>query len=325
MKPHGHSHDNLHDNLHDNQVAGASDGRILGTVALNLLLTVAQAVGGFIAGSVALMADALHNLNDAMALVIVYAARRISRRSPDRTRTFGYRRAQVVGATINLVALAVVGLFLAYESLLRLFEPREVDGWIMIGLAGVALLVDAITVLLLFTMRRGSVNVRAAFAHNLSDALASLAVLSGGIAILTLGWNWLDGFLSLLIVGYIFWQVARMLPETLRVLMESTPAGLDLNEVVSAMTVIEGVQDAHHLHVWLLDENRCALEAHVVIGSEQVTRMEKIKGEIRQRLREEFAITHTTLELELPETAGEAGHDTALVSEHCSDPRPADG
>jgi cobalt-zinc-cadmium efflux system protein len=310
---------------HRHEAGEASDLRILGAVALNFMLTAAQTVGGFLSGSVALVADALHNLNDALALVVVYVARRISRRSADRRRTFGYQRAQVVGATINLVALGVVGLFLAYESVERLFEPRLVDGWVMIALAGVALAVDVATVLILVSMRRGSLNVRAAFVHNLSDALASLGVLVGGVLILTASWHWVDSLLSLSIVGYIFWQVARMLPESVRVLMESTPVGLDLDEVVAEMTAVEGVEDAHHLHVWLLDENRCALEAHVVIGRGDVGRMDRIKSEIRGRLERRFGIAHTTLELELPETAGEAGHDTGMVADNCADPRAPDG
>ena len=304
-----------HAHHHDHAASEASDRRILGTVALNTLLTVAQIVGGAISGSVALVADALHNLNDAMALVIVYIARRISRRDADARRTFGYQRAQVIGATINLVALAVVGLFLAYESVLRFFDPRDVGGWTMIILAGVALIVDIGTVLLLISMRKGSMNVRAAFVHNLSDALASLAVMLGGVAILTLDWNWVDPLLSLLIVAYIFWQVASMLPETLRVLMESAPEALDLGEVANAIAGVDGVQSAHHLHAWLLDEHHAALEAHIVIDRDAADRMDDIRAAIRAELEERFDIGHSTLELEFPETAARKEHDTSLVGD----------
>jgi cobalt-zinc-cadmium efflux system protein len=296
---------------------GASDRRILGTIGLNILLTAAQLVGGALGGSVALVADALHNLNDALALVVVYFARRIGRRDADRIRTFGYQRAQVIGAAINLVALAVAGLFLAFESVVRFLEPRPVDGWVMVILAGVALVVDVATVLLLGAMRRGSMNVRAAFAHNLSDALASVGVLLGGFAILALGWTWIDPLLSLLIVGYIFVQVARMLPESLRVLMESAPGDLDLDRVVAVINEVEGVLGAHHLHVWLLGEESCALEAHVVISRVRAGRMDEIKAEVRARLAAQFDIHHTTLELEFPETALEAGHDTSMLADNC--------
>lgn len=298
---------------HDHGVGEASDRRILGTVVLNVVLTVAQIVGGVLAGSVALVADALHNLNDAMALVIVWISRRISRRRADRERTFGYQRAQVIGALVNLVALGVVALFLGYESVLRFFEPRDVGGWTVIVLAGVALVVDVGTVLLLITMRKGNVNVRAAFAHNLSDAMASVAVLFGGIAIVVWGANWVDPLLSLGIVAYMLWQVATMLPETFRVLMESAPPGLDVEQVASAIMGVDGVQEAHHVHAWMIDEELFALEAHVVIAPEDLPRMEAIKAGVRERV-EAFGIGHSTLEVEVVDAARGADHDASLIA-----------
>ncbi len=298
---------------HDHGAGEASDRRILWTVALNVALTVAQIVGGALAGSVALAADALHNLNDALALVIVYVARRVSRRRADRRRTFGYERAQTVGATINLVALAVVGLFLAYESITRFFDPREVDGWTVVVLGGIALAVDVLTVVLLVSMRKGSSNVRAAFVHNLSDALASLAVVVGGIFILTLGWVWVDPLLSLLIVAYVAWQVVRMLPENVRILMESVPPGLDLDDVVAQIVAVDGVVDAHHLHVWMLDEERRALEAHVVIERPRVHDLERIKHDVKRRLRDELGVHHSTLEIEVDDGPEGAGHERSMI------------
>ncbi|MDZ7802293.1 MAG: cation diffusion facilitator family transporter [Trueperaceae bacterium] len=307
-------------NAHDHGVEQTSDRRILGTVALNGLLTVAQVIGGLVSGSVSLLADALHNLNDAMALVIVWIARRIGRRRADETRTFGYDRARTVGALINLVALAVVALFLAYESILRLLEPREVGGWTMIIVAGVALLVDVATVALLYGMRRGGTDVRAAFVHNVSDALASVAVMVGGAAILLSGWYWVDPLLSLAIVGYVAWQVSAMLPETVRVLMESAPPDLDVARVGADLRDVEGVEDVHHLHAWLMDEQRVALEAHLVIGREVAPRLDEVAREARRRLREGFDIRHATLEIEFPGTAAEEGHRTTLIAGDCCGP-----
>jgi len=299
---------------HDHGAEHASDRRLLGTVALNGALTVAQVVGGLIAGSVALVADALHNLNDAMALVIVFVARRIGRRRADRMRTFGYRRARTVGALINLVALAVVGVFLAYESLLRLLEPRDVGGGTMIVVAGIALVVDVATVLLLAGFRRGGTDVRVAFVHNLADAMASLAVMLGGAAILAFGWSWIDPLLSLAIVGYVGWQVAGMLPETIRVLMESAPERLDVADVAAALRGVPGVEDVHHLHAWLMDEERVALEAHLVIDRATAPRLDEVTGAAHARLAERFGIRHATLEVEFPDTAAAAGHATGLIA-----------
>jgi cobalt-zinc-cadmium efflux system protein len=137
----------------------------------------------------------------------------------------------------------------------------------------------------------------------------------GGVAILTLDWNWVDPLLSLLIVAYIFWQVASMLPETLRVLMESAPEALDLGEVANAIAGVDGVQSAHHLHAWLLDEHHAALEAHIVIDRDAADRMDDIRAAIRAELEERFDIGHSTLELEFPETAARKEHDTSLVGD----------
>lgn len=299
---------------HDHELEGLSDRRIAYTVALNVLLTVAEVIGGVVSGSVALVADALHNLNDAVALLIALFARRIARRQPDARRTFGYRRAEVVGGLINLVALAVVGVFLAYESVLRLFEPTDVGPWAIIIISGIALTVDVLTVVLLYAMRKGSVNLRAAFMHNLSDALASVAVLVGGVVILLSGVTWVDPLLSLLIVAYIFYQVAQLLPGAVRVLMESAPAGLDLDELVRRMQEVDGVRGVHHLHVWGLDEHDNALEAHVVIAREDALELERIKAGVKARLEGEFGVTHAVLEFEFEGAAGGPGHDTAVIA-----------
>ena len=305
-----------HSHSHEAEFEGMSDRRIAYTVALNVLLTVAEIIGGIVSGSVALIADALHNLNDAAALLIALVARRIARRQADKQRTFGYRRAEVVGGLINLVALAVVGMFLAYESILRFFEPSDVGAWIMIVVAGIALTVDVLTVVLLYAMRRGSVNVRAAFMHNLSDALASVAVIAGGVGILLFDITWLDPLFSLLIVAYIFWQVAQLLPETVRVLMESVPEGLDVDQLVARMQGVSGVQSVHHVHAWKLDEVHSALEAHVVVAQDDMWALERIKGDLKGLLSREYDIEHSTLEFEWAGSDPEDAHDTAIIAQH---------
>ena len=298
---------------HEHNLEGLSDRRIGYTVAFNVLLTVAEVAGGIVSGSVSLVADALHNLNDAVALLIALVARRVARKQPDERRTFGYRRAEVVGGLINLVALAVVGVFLAYESVLRFFEPLDVGAWTMIVVSGIALTVDLLTVVLLYAMRKGSVNMRAAFTHNLSDALASVAVMAGGVGILLLGVTWIDPLLSLIIVAYIFWQVAQLIPGTVRVLMESAPEGLDIERMATRMQQVAGVQGVHHLHVWQLDEHENALEAHVVIRSEDARDLERVKSDVKKVLLDDYEISHSVLEFEL---TGAADHDTAVIAEH---------
>ena len=165
----------------------SATGGSLSPSRLNLLLTVVEAVAGLLAGSLALLADALHNFNDCGSLVIALIARRIGRLPSDDRRTFGYRRAEIIGALINLTILVVIGLYLVYEAIARFFQPQEIDGWIVVGVAAVALVIDVATAALLFAMSRGNLNLRAAYLHNLGDAASSVGVIIAGAAILWFG------------------------------------------------------------------------------------------------------------------------------------------
>ena len=303
----GHSH-------HHTELEHASDSRIIVAFVVNFLLTIVQIVAGALSGSVALIADALHNLNDALSIVVVLIARRVSRRQPDERRTFGYRRSKVVGGLINLVALVVVGLFLAYESIMRLFQPQEITGWLVIAAAGVALVVDGLTVFLFYSMREGNINLRAAFVHKLADALASVVVLLGGVAILLWNVYWLDPLLSLLIVAYILVQGYHMIPDAVRVVMESAPEGFDMNAMTASLKRIKGVQWVHHVHVWQLDEHYTAMEAHIVTASGDAEKLMNLRQKIKQHLAEEFDVTHATLELEPDEIAKQLAHSTTVIA-----------
>ena len=165
--PHGHKHGHHHHHVDPD----AGDMRVALAVGVNLLLTVAQVVGGVLAGSLALIADALHNFSDAISLVIAFGARRIARRPSDEAMTFGYGRVEVVAALINYTTLIVIGLYLLYEAAMRFADPQPVEGWLIVIIAGIALIVDAVTAALTYAMSKSSVNIRAAFLHNVADAL----------------------------------------------------------------------------------------------------------------------------------------------------------
>ena len=285
------AHDHHH---HDIGVMG--DRRLGWAIAINMLLTVAQVAGGVVSGSLSLIADALHNFSDAAALWIAWVARRIGRQPPDHFKTFGYKRAEVVAALINLVTLVLVGLYLIYEALWRIVEPQVIEGWIVVIVASVALVIDVATAILTYTMSRHSMNIRAAFLHNVSDALASVGVILAGSLILLYGWYWTDTLLTLLIAGYVLYQAATLLPKTIHILMQGAPEDISIEEVSDAMEGIEGVANIHHLHLWQLDEHNNALEAHVVIGDFADT--EAIKKALKGELKERFAINHSTLEFE---------------------------
>jgi cobalt-zinc-cadmium efflux system protein len=277
-----------------------SDSRIWLAIALNLLLTVVQVAAGVLAGSLALLADALHNFNDCASLVIALVARRIGRRPSDQRRTFGYRRAETIGALINLTILVVVGLYLVYEAVFRFFAPREIDGWVVVIVAVVALVVDVATTLLLLAMSRGNLNLRAAFLHNLGDALTSLGVILAGVAILWWGAYWVDTAVTLVIAAYILWQSLALMARSIHILMESVPVDVALDDVVAELQAVADVREIHHVHIWELDERHRALEAHVVVADEHLARWPQIKHQIKRRLGEAFGIHHSTLEFETP-------------------------
>lgn len=304
-----------HNHDHSHGTENVSDGVLLWTVIVNLGLSVFEFVAGAISGSVALMADALHNTNDAAALLIAYIARKISRKGADEHYTFGYRRAELIGAMIQLTALILVGLYLVYEAVRRIFEPEPLlGGWIMAA-AGVALIVDVITAWLLWSMSKGSLNVKAAFLHNLTDAGASVAVLLGGAAIYWLDWSWVDPVITLIIAGYILYMSSGMLKKTSRILMEGTPPELSVDEIKEALEALDGIENVHHIHVWELDEHHRALEAHVVIGeARSMEELESLKAAIKNHLDERFSISHSTLEFE---SAGKSCHSRAN-EKHCN-------
>ncbi len=278
--------------------APASDRGLILAVGINFFLTLAQVIGGVISGSLSLIADALHNLSDAASLGIALFARKISRKPADEFKSFGYQRAEVIAALINLTLLIVVSLYLIYEAVWRIIEPQAITGWIIVVVAGIALIIDMITAMITFRMSKNNMNMKAAFLHNLSDAFASIAVVIAGTLIILYQWYWVDTLLTFLIAGFVLWQGVVMLPKTIHLLMEGTPENLELEDIRSTIEGLEGVEEIHHVHVWSLDEKRVALEAHIVVITDELKEVELIKGNVKLALKEEFDISHSTLEFE---------------------------
>ena len=267
-------------------------------ILVNLGLTVAQIVGGILAGSLALIADALHNLSDAAALVIAFAARRIARRPADAGMTFGYGRAEVVAALINYTTLILLAVYLGYEAILRFLNPADVDGWIVVLIAGIALVVDLVTAALTYALSKESVNIRAAFLHNVADALGSVAVILTGTLILLYDWRLLDPAVTLLIAGYILWMSLAEIGGVIRILMLGAPEGIDSRAVVAAMQETEGVRGVHHAHVWAMQEHAAAIEVHLVVEDGRWSDADAIKADLKAMLKARFGITHSTIEME---------------------------
>lgn len=301
-----------HDHGHAHIDAKSGDRRVSIAIWANGILTVAQIVGGIIAGSLALIADALHNFSDMASLVIAFGARKISRRPADARMTFGYGRIEIVAALINYTTLIVIGLYLIYEGGMRFIDPPEVKGWWVVWLGGIALVVDTATALLTYSMQKGSVNIRALFVHNLSDALASVAVIVGGALILLYDIRWVDPAITIGIAVYILYLAFTEIGGTIRTLMLGSPPGIDTDAVIAAVAEVDGVADVHHVHFWQMEEHQAALDTHVVIEKAAWGRLEQIKRAIKDVLEGQFGIRHSTLEFEHSDHA----HQDAEVYGH---------
>jgi len=312
---HGHAHGHAHDH-------GAADGRgadrlLVAAVLVNVGLTLAQLVGGAISGSLALVADALHNLSDAASLGVALAARKIARRPADRWRTYGYRRAEVIGALVNLTVLIVIGVYLVFEAVTRFFAPEPVEGWTVVIVAGVALAIDATTAAIVYAQAKEGMNVRAVFLHNVADALGSVAVIVAGTLIILYGWRLADPIATLLIAAYVLYQGISSIRGAVHILMMGAPADVDVEELAAEAARVPGVLGVHHVHVWQLDERHRAAEAHIIVDPTGPEPADEIKRRIRAMLRERYGIDHSTLELEAPgEAERDAGHHTGVIVPH---------
>lgn len=296
---------------HDHGAHAMSDARLVWAVVVNVGLTVAQIVGGILSGSLALIADALHNFSDAASLALALFARRIGRRPADKLMTFGYGRAEIIAALINLTTLIIVGLYLLIEAVNRYFDPQPIDGWTVVIVAGIALAIDVVTAALVRKGAKGSLNIKAAFLHNVSDALASVGVIVAGTLILLYQLYIADLVMTAMIAAYVLYQGFSLLPKTVKLLMGAVPDDVEYEAIVQALREVEGVQDLHHVHIWSLDEHARALEAHLVPKDASLEAFESVKRETRIMLQERFAIGHATLEACLVPDGGGHAHARA--------------
>lgn len=290
---HGHSHHHVDLESGDRRVAAA--------VGINLVLTVAQIIAGVVSGSLAMIADAIHNLSDAISLIVAFVARKIGRKPADSRMTFGYGRAEVVAALINYTTLIVISIYLAAEGVARLFNPVEIQGWIVVIVAGFALVIDTATALLVWRMSKDSVNIRAAFLHNVADALGSVAVIVAGVLILLYDWRLVDPIVTLGISGYILWHAMLGIRPVIRILMLASPDETAIDDVLDALERIAGVSSVHHVHLWRMQENETSLDAHVVLDGSVLP--DVVRKDIRAVLADGFGIHHAVLELEAGEDA----------------------
>jgi cobalt-zinc-cadmium efflux system protein len=316
--PLGHSHLHAHTAPAQHPHSHYPEKMVVYALIGNIILCAIEVLVGLWADSLALIADALHNTTDIASLGIALWARHIAHRPPDLKRTYGYVRAESVSAFVNLLILIALGLYLGGESIHHMFNPTSPNGSTIMIMAGIALLVNGVTALILHKESHDSANMQAAFVHYLSDALASFSVILSGAAVYWLGWDWLDAILSFAIAAWITYQGITALPPVINLLMQGAPSHLTLDEIDAEMCAIEGVHDVHHIHLWQLDDNMSAMEAHVVL--DDIKDMDGIRISLRKLLQDKFKIYHATFEFETLQTVCEHNiahhpHDAEILSD----------
>ncbi len=277
-----------------------SDAKKLGwTILLNVVITVAEVIGGLLSGSLALLSDAGHNLSDVIALVLAYFGAKGSAMKPTARSTYGFKRLEVVTALINALTLVAISVFITIEAFHRYSEPQEINGSVMLSVAFIGLLGNLFSVWILHRDRNKTINNRAAFLHMLYDAVSSVAVIIGGIIIIFSGWYLLDLILSVLIAMMILWSSLDILKEATGIFMEAVPRGIDVEKVRRSIEEVDRVCEAHHIHIWSISSTQVALSCHIRVAKADTTHIPEIINAINSMLLEKHEIGHATIQ---PET-----------------------
>jgi cobalt-zinc-cadmium efflux system protein len=283
-------------------------GRLRQALLLTGIILVVELAGGILSGSLALMADAGHVTTDVLALGLAWYAVEQTKRPADEARTFGYHRAGILAATANGVTLIVLVLVIAYEAVQRFAHPQPVQGGIVIISALVGVAVNGY-IAFNFRGQGGNLNVRAAVLHAVGDMIASIGVILAGAIILLTGWTFADPIVSILIAALIGWNAFRIVLETVNILLEGTPRGLDVSAIRKEITGVAGVLSVHDLHVWCISSEHTAMSCHIVVGEQDLAQAEGVMRVVEGVICERFAIGHTTVQLEYREPcSGDADH-----------------
>ena len=249
-----------HVHIHKHEVKGKN---LVYSIVLNVIITVAQFIGGLLSGSLALLSDALHNFSDVLSLVFTFIAHRLSRRKASLNHTFGYKRAEILAAFINSATLIIVAVFLVIEASERFFNPQPISTGLVIWLSILGIIANGISVLLLKADSGKNMNMKSAYLHLLTDMMASVAVLIGGLLMKYFSWFWVDSLLTLAIAIYLIVVGFALLRDSTKMLMLFTPNHIDIKAIVREVHKIPGVNKLHHIHVWHLNDEELHLEAHL--------------------------------------------------------------
>ncbi len=281
---------------HTHELQGGKQLKL--SLALTGIILLAEVIGGWLSGSLALLSDAAHVFLDMFALALSYAALRIAALPPDDRHTYGFQRAKVLAALINGATLLAVAFEIFREAWHRVQHPGPIEAGPMLVIAVIGLLVNIGVALLLRGHAHDDLNTRSAFLHVLGDTLASVGVILAGVVLLFTDWTWIDPLVSVLIGLIVLLGAGRVLRESLHILVEGVPEGLVLDEVRRTLRDLPGVQDVHDLHVWSVTPGYPALSAHLVLSDRALSETEAIMAQLKARLEEQFHIHHTTIQFE---------------------------
>lgn len=271
------------------------DGKLSLAVFINVLLTVAQVLGGIFSGSLSLIADALHNLSDAGAILIAILARKIAKKPANSKMTFGYKRAEILGALINSTTLILIGIYLIYEAIDKYFNPQSIDGWLVVWIASIALIIDTVTAWLTYQAgAKNNLNLKAAFIHNLSDAFASVVVIVAGSLIILYEWYVVDLMATILISVYVVYHGIILAKQSIRILMQAVPVDIDIEKICKDIETISNVEQVMHIHIWQLDDSEVYLETSLKLKTMKYV---QDLSPIKELLSAYYDIHHSTIEV----------------------------
>ena len=286
-----------HDHAHD--PSAPDTGKLRMAVSLTLAFVVAEAIAGYFAHSLALLSDAGHNFADAAALGFSWYAVWIARKPANANMTYGYHRVGILAAFINAVSLVVIALLIFWEGAQRLRHPEPAAGVLMIALALVAIAVNVTISLWLHAGAKHDLNLRSAYLHMIGDAVSAFGVVIAGVIVIATGSHLADPIVSLLIAGLILWSSWGILKESVNVLLEGAPAGMDMNAVIATIQNVPGVRAAHDLHVWTVGPGAVAASLHILVAEQTIAQGQAILKCVCMRLREDHRINHATVQVEV--------------------------
>lgn len=294
-----HEHDHGHGEDHASHQAPAGGKKdILIALSITILIMVAEAVGGLLSNSLALLSDAGHMLTDNLALMLSFFAMTFASRLATERRTFGFYRLEILAAFVNGIVLVLISIYIMYEAYLRTVNPQPVQGMLMLIIAVIGLVGNIIGMGFLHKHSHNSLNIRAAYLHIVGDALSSIGVVIGGVVILYTGWYLIDPVLSFLISLVIIYGAWALVKESVNILLESVPAHINIENIAAEIAKIDGVREAYHIHVWTITSGIYALSAHVLIDDRLVSSSRELNERIKALLSEKFKVGHSTIQLE---------------------------